>query len=696
MENTVGTKKTQYVLGFLVLLFFLLAASAYFVNTRYLFSVADGGAVNDFAFYIWSIGLLLFSVAMYIFAKRHFYLTKCWPYAVALAIFMLASLLGTFLPSSFANEAGEVYSLSLSDKMRSAVHTVLTYVIIYDFIAICPFLSRGKRIYKVLYLAVSAVALAAIVYSYVTEFDIYKTMFSGDSELIKQSPIVQSFTSNRNIYGFLLFAGLASESFLIGNGRRFYHWFFFYFYYANLIFPCSKTCMVISVFFALAFLIYNLVIRVRKHVVKAILPLAIFLIVHGLICLFAFVDFGPSFGIVHNFFVRIFEDAKEGGTTTFAMRFEQIKNAYDVISSSPASLWFGFGDVTGMNAYFYRFGEVNRYMAVDSSIAVCLLQGGIFGGAFFLLGYGYIFAIVILTLVKRKNKSSFLYLFLFVACLARSFMEVAYPGCLNWSGLALYGMIAIPALSEIRYRKTLARHMELSLVDVQREEEKIEKRKKKRKKPCEKPMDIGKVFAFTMPFFVSFMAAFHQLSAIYGNSFFSDYWNFGAAITLYLTVTLGLYFCFFYLKNKNVFSGLVFFVYAAVDLVISIVGMACMPGLGAFFFSVGGLVLLLVLSLSLRAFRTLEGQLLVSAYFLLWSAFFVLISELLMVYFSDAASLNSVFGTSGIVFAFSFFHSSLFEFWVFPTFQKFFSKADQVLLPFIDRKAAIRHIKKMR
>ncbi len=696
MENAVGTKKTQYVLGFLVLLFFLLTASAYFVNTRYLFSVENGGAVNDFAFYIWSIGLLSFSVVIFIFAKRHFYLTKCWPYAIALAIFLVASLLGTFLSGPFINEAGEAYNLSLPDKMRSAVHTVLTYVIIYDFIAICPFLSRGKRIYKVLYLAVSAIALAAIIYSYVAEFDIYMTMFSGDPELIKKSPIVQSFTSNRNVYGFLLFAGLASESLLIGSGRRFYHWFFFYFYYANLIFPCSKTCMVISVFFALAFLIYNLVIRVRKHVVKAILPLTIFLVVHGLICLFAFVDFGPSFGIVHNFFVRIFEDAKEGGTTTFMLRFEQIKNAYDVISVSPTSLWLGFGDVTGMNAYFHSFAEVNQYTAVDSSIAVSLLQGGIFGGAFFLLGYGYVLALVILTLVKRKNKSSFLYLFLFVACFARSFMEVAYPGCLNWSGLALYGMIAIPALSEIRYRKTLAKHMELSVVDVQKEEEQSSKKKKKRKKPCKKPMDIGKVFAFTMPFFVSFMAAFHQLFAIYGNNFFSDYWNFGATVILYLTMTLGLYFCFFYLKNKNVFSGLVFLAYAIADLIISIVGMACMPGIGAFFFSIGGLALLLVLSISLRAFRTLEGQLLVSAYFLLWSAFFALISEVLMIYFSDVASLNSVFGVAGIIFAFSFFHSSLFEFWVFPSFEKFFSKADEVLLPFIDRKAAIRHIKKMR
>ncbi len=681
-----NNKKTRYTLGFLAIVLFFLGASAFFISTRFLLPVEKDG-IDDLTFYLWAVGLLLLSVGVYCFYRKHCYqVIRSWPYVVVLSVFLTIAVLSILLFTSYS-ERGDEYIASWPMKIRMVVHVILSFLTIFNFVVICPSLSRGARVYNVLYFVISIVVLISVIYSYVAEWGMYTALFSGDSELV-HAPQCRSFTSNRNIYGFLLFVGMASEMFLMFSDRRFYHWFFVFLYYSNIVFAGSKTCLVIGLFMLSAFTIYFFVILVRRHWVKASIPLAVLLLLHAFVIFFLFVDFGAPFNKLHIFFSEAFLEGKEMGLNSFPARFEHIETAFSLVSTSPRTLWMGFGNINGTAVYFFHRGDVSKQFALDATIALTLLEGGITGLVFSVIAWIYLLVIIILSFI-RKDKKAMLYLLFYISSLTRSFMEITDLTYLNWSSMALYGMVLIPALSSLRHQKVMSIHPESNAICVDLDGQKTQKQ-------CKTPTNISTILVFTFPIFVSLLSVFPFVYSLTNNEFFNDFWNMSALFILYCSVTLSLYFCLFYRRDKSPFRYVVFLVYSLVDIILVTVGLIFAPGEGALWFAIGGIVLLVVLAGSAHVLEALRKQWSYALYFFLWSAFFVCGFYAIGHFFCNSINVYSVLGVIAIVMIFTMFHSYFLDFWCFPIFGGLFDYLDAHLLPWVDKVASLRYIRKMR
>ena len=282
-----------------------------------------------------------------------------------------------------------------------------------------------------------------------------------------------------------------------------------------------------------------------------------------------------------------------------------------------------------------------------------------------------------------------LYLLFYISSLTRSFMEITDLTYLNWSSMALYGMVLIPALSALRYQKLMSWRPESNVVHADLGDEKT-------KKPCKTPTNISTILVFTFPIFVSLLSVFPFAYSLTSNEFFNDFWNMGALFILYCSVTLSLYFCLFYRRDKSPFRYIVFLVYSLIDVILVTVGLVFTPGEGALWFAVGGVVLLTVLASSAHVLEALRKQWPYALYFFLWSVFFICGFYAIGHFYGDLINAYAVLGVIAIVMIFTMFHSYFLDFWCFPVFGDLFDYLDTRFLPWIDKVASLRYIRKMR
>lgn len=666
MKEASAKKKTRYVLAFIALALFLLGASCFFVNTRFLLGEGRGG-VSNITFFSWALAFFLYTIGILIFAAKHCYIRRWWLFAFLLLPFLMCSLAGVFLFESYQN--GEVvYAPDLITKLRSATRLVLVFLTIFCFLAILPSFSRGDRVYNICYRIVSLCCFVAIIYSYIVEKDVYLAAFANNLSEFSSHP-VDSFTDNRNIYGYLLFFGMVSESFLIRNRRRFYHWILYFFYYVNLFCPCSKTCIALGFCYSLCFLVYFLCSLVKKHWFKAIMPLFLFVALHIMSVVLGTFQFGSFFEPVYNFLRRIVSRGSFGSVGSFYARFYQFRDCYHLVSSDPIATWFGFGGIMGRSVFGAFNGDPYSYVTLDSSWGSALMEGGWVSFALLLILWIYIFAQVVRSLTHR-NKYGWLYLFLFFSLLAHSFMEQGDPIYFNWSGLAVYGMLLLPILSEERYLKRLALGIEEETIIC--EQDVI----RQRTKPT-----INMVFALSFPLFVGFLSIFFAIYNWFPMPFFAWKSVFVSMGILYFLVTLSFYFSWRAIYERKPFQAALYFIYLALAIVVSSLSYCFLKQHEPLYVAFGLCLLFLIAFLSSKGWRLMEGQWLSTLYFLLLSLFLIGGFTLLNYYHFDSLSKSMLFGEIAIVFVLSAINTFFLEMGTFPAWGPLFDSLERKVLP---------------
>lgn len=679
MKETSVKKKTRYVLAFVALTIFLLMASCFFVNTRYILAEGKGG-LDNLTFFSWAFAFFLYTIGILIFAAKHCYVGKWWTSALFLLPFFICSLAGVFLFESYQN--GEiVYAPDFVTKLRAATRLVLVFLTFFCFLAILPSFSRGDRVYNFCYRIVSLCCFVGIIYSYIVEKDVYLAAFANNLSEFSSYPVL-SYTDNRNIYGYLLFFGMASESFLIRNRRRFYHWVLYFFYYINLFCPCSKTCIVLGFCYSLCFLIYFLCSLVKKHWFKAILPLFLFVALHAAAVILGSFQFGSFFEPAYNFLRRIISRGSFGSSGSFYARFYQFRDCYRLVSSDPIATWLGFGGIMGRSVFGAFNGDPYSYVTLDSSWGSALMEGGWVSFALLLILWIYIFAQVVRSLAHR-NKYGWLYLFLFFSFLAHSFMEQGDPIYFNWSGLAIYGMLLLPILSEERYHKRLALGIEEETIVY--EQNTINRRTKP---------TINKVFAVSFPLFVGFLSIFFAIYNWFPIPFFTWKSVFASMGILYFLATFSFYFGWRAIYEKKPFQAVLYFFYCAFAIAISVLSYCFLKQHEPLYVACGLCLLLLVLFLSSKGWRLMEGQWLSTLYFLLLSAFLVSGFTLLNYYRFDVLSWKVLLGEVAIILVLSAINTFFLEIGTFPAWGALFDSLDRKILPYSTRIIMMNDIKR--
>ncbi|HBB05795.1 MAG TPA: hypothetical protein DCZ41_04360 [Firmicutes bacterium] len=679
MNESHAKKKTRYVLAFVALAMFLLGASCFFVNTRFLLDDGENG-ISNLTFFSWAFAFFLYAIGIFIFAKKHCYIRKWWLAALLLFPFLICGLLGLFFFDSYQN--GEiVYAPDFVAKLRAGTRLVLLFLSIYCFLAILPSFSRGDRVYSFCYRVISLCCLVGILYSYIVEKDVYAAAFASNISEFSSHPVL-SFTSNRNIYGCLLFFGLVSESFLIRNRRRLYHWALYFFYYINLFCPCSKTCIVLGFCYSFCFLVYFLCSSIKKHWFRASLPLFFFVALHVLAAVLGCLQVDSFFEPIHHFLKRIISRGSFGEYGSFMARFYQFKDCYHLVSSNPMASWFGFGGILGRSVYGAFNGNPYAYVCLDSSWGSALLEGGFVGFALLFLLWCYIFAKVIGSIVHR-NKYGWLYLFLFFCLLARSFMEQGDPIYFNFSGLAVYGMLLLPLLSQERYERRLALGIEEETIVIEKNVPKT------RTKPA-----INMVFGLSFPLFVGFLSIFFAIYSWYPIPFFTWKSVFASLGILYFLATFSFYFICRAIYEKKPFQALLYVLYFALAAVSSVLSCCFLKNHEPLYVSLCLILLLFILFLSGKGWRLMEGQWLSTLYFLLLSFFLVSAFTLLNYYSLESPSKSLLFGEIAIVFVISSLNTFFLEGGSFPAWGSFFDSLERRILPLSTRIVLMNDIKR--
>lgn len=531
MKEPLSKSKKPWIFGFLAIAIFFLFSSTFFLQARFKSSF-DVMGLDDISFYLWAFTLAVFYIVFRLFSYRYFEVEFNFIVFAVLSAFALLNILGAIVAKDIFYQGNLIYTFSISDKFRSIVLALLLFYCFYLLIQVVPKLVKSEKAYLLFYLGFSIVALIAIIYSYIAESEQYIKIFASKEVYIFP---FKSFTSNRNTYAYLLFIGLVSQAMLIVYRPRIVHWVLFFFYGFNIVFPGSKTCFGLGALFFVAFVIYNLIYRIKRHPFRAILPLIIFILISTFLLSFGLVDCGGILSYVYNFFQSVLKEVSGTGLKTFGARFDQFNLAINLFSSSLNNLFLGVGYGGGYAAFFIASHGSMKYDAIDSAFANDILNGGLFNLIFAILGWAFLLGLVVYSLYK-KDRYSFLYLAIYVCVILRSLTEFGDLSYFGYGHCAIYLLLLCPILTN----------------NVRGNEEIVLKDNKESVTKGETPKKREAYIVLGVPFlvFVSLLISFKPLSRM-GISFFSSYMNFLLMSLSYLVALFSLLALHYFAKEKK-------------------------------------------------------------------------------------------------------------------------------------------------
>lgn len=531
MKEPLSKSKRPWIFGFFAIAIFFLFSSTFFLQARFKSSFEVMG-LDDISFYLWAFGLAVFYIVFRLFSYRYFGVKFNFILFLILLAFALLNILGAIVAKDIYYQGNLIYTVSIGDKFRSIFLALLLFYCFYLLIQVVPKLVKDEKAYLLFYLGFSIVALIAIIYSYVAESHEYIKIFTCNEVYIFP---FKSFTSNRNTYAYLLFVGLVSEAMLIVYRPRIIHWILFFFYGFNLAFPGSKTCFGLGALLFVAFVIYNFFYRIKRHPLRAITPLIIFILISTFLLSFGLVDCGGIFSYIYNFVQSVLKEISGQGLKTFGARFDQFNLAINLFSSSLNNLFLGVGYGGGYAAYFIASYGTMKYDAIDNAYANDILNGGLFNLIFAILGWVFLLGLVIYSLYK-KDRYSFLYLAIYIGVFFRSLTEFGDLSYFGYGHCSIYLLLLCPILTN----------------NVRRKEGIILKDNKDSVMKEETPKKREAYIVLGVPFlvFVSLLISFKPLSRM-GVSFFSSYMNFLLMSLSYLVALFSLLALHYFAKEKK-------------------------------------------------------------------------------------------------------------------------------------------------
>ena len=406
------------------------------------------------SFPIYSLGLeVLLSVllaligSILIWLARRFFGFK--PNLLLLCVFALLSvgvLIGTFaIPESVAIPYGthEVFVFSTTDKCVYALSSLASFFGLWVFLSIGPIGKNGRPFWFVFYELIVLFALAAIVYSLITEFDVYRDIFRLHSLSDARSPV--SWAGQKNAFGRYILVGIIAELTLLYIDRRYYRYVTVVVLFFFLTLTLAKTPLLLGTAFLFGFFVYIgfLEWRARRKIAIAHFAIA------GIAALTVIVLFSiPSdyLGGLGSIIASIKSNADIGGGGTIDTRYAIWSHSMEVWGLSGLSRAFGFGDYafsiligpamdmptynpTSHNAYIEALGRGGVFRVVLEGIAILYIL------------YRFIKAF------RSRRKDAPLRAMVFLLILVHGFLESTFIFDVSYEALCLTALSVIPILS---------------------------------------------------------------------------------------------------------------------------------------------------------------------------------------------------------------------------------------------------------
>jgi hypothetical protein len=462
-ENLVKTKTKPRRLLMSILTFIFMAVVCFFVESHAYFDSGRRVAMNDLEYVFFFLGTLL-TMAAYLWAAFRFYKVK--PHFLILLfalVFFVDAAIGIFFYQGFYVGGQLVYLATLKEDFRYLGNVFVEAFGVYVVFAIMPQVIRGSYPFRLFFQAFVLLIFGAILYSFVAEWSIYQYIFANGS-FENAYTVPKSFTTNRNIYGMMLFLGIVSEAYLISYRPRFWRWLIILFFSFNLFMTLSKTACAVGFFFIPCFFIYRFFCTLRLHKKRniivgcSVLAFAVLIVVLNLLNVIA-----TALPKLDTFFRSALELMSESAPTSFEVRVEQWAIVYAELAKSPETLIFGFGDYNFQKVLdaLFQIPSTQAFAPLDSSYVTVLAKFGYFGIVLYagILVFLYYY---IIKSILAKSRAWFYYLLTFFCIAAFSVTESHLFLGFNSQSLMLFMVLVLPLLNE----NTLRAHPEAEAADV--------------------------------------------------------------------------------------------------------------------------------------------------------------------------------------------------------------------------------------
>ncbi len=307
------------------------------------------------------------------------------------------------------------------DKRITALLTLYVNIAFMFFIiVVLPNHRHFLKLILFLIFTIVLIALAAVAFSLVTEWDKY--LYIIEHGYTRSSVVPESFFGNRNPYAsFLLNAQILLLFYYyltLNYKRRFIYIILQIPIIIAIFFTFSKTNILLSIFVAII-VYYNHLIRLFRN--RKFKWFAVsFILSTQIILFFVSFRFFPAFANndVHTFLVKFFPNTVvDAGTSTFKSRINLWRYAWTLVLGTPMTFFFGDGPHISRYFYYSRMSQeisgVVGYGMGDyhNGFIEVLHTFGMFG----LLFYVGIIITTIVFVVKRIKTSRNLSFFMAVA-----------------------------------------------------------------------------------------------------------------------------------------------------------------------------------------------------------------------------------------------------------------------------------------
>ncbi len=442
-------KKKLFDFGLVAL--FLFAISYFFLGKA---SYGANGApyFNDIEFFIFGCLLLCINSAiLFVSIKIKEIEINKW-LAMFCLFFFLTSLI-SIIGFSGVNFEGEIIGkIGFVSKLRSVFLSFLLFYSIYIILSIIPRYVADLKIIKLVFYLAIFIAVIAIIYSFIFEGQIYNDFFNNNvEEAVYALKVPQSFTGHRNVYGFILFAGMIGEGYLEIEKPHWWRLPLMSFFLLQQFFTFSKTCMILGTFFLAFIFVYSLTMNLRKNNYTHALFLGIYIVILSIIivvCLFANFSDSP-FAFITNYstflkseLFNMFSASMHSRETSWTLPMDATGN------TSLFSVFFGFGYGNEYHALgAYAFGDSNIFPIIDNAWGLMFAQNGVFGMAYGSLLWA-IGPYLIYKSFRRNKQFALFYLAVYLCLLGRTFTENDTLSYLDYSGTAYFCLLYLPLLVE--------------------------------------------------------------------------------------------------------------------------------------------------------------------------------------------------------------------------------------------------------
>jgi hypothetical protein len=423
MTQAIENKKPPYLLMYIVTLVYLVVTAFFEEGVAY-FDPVYTTLMSSTEFYLtFSICVVLFLSVVFI-SRRYFKIkVDIFFFSIFLLLFLI-DVVAVFTFPEFIELTG-VYCVSLELKFRFITFWLAACMAFYVFFAIMPKSVSNVNHWNLYFIGCLFIAFVSCVYSYIKEPLVYQSFFDKSVDFSKYTAPI-SFTNNRNTYGTLLMMGVFSAFYLSRQTRKPLYLLFGLFIYVNMLFTLSKTAIICTFFFMLAFVIESFVIAIRsRSILRCIICLASLLV-------FSFPFFVKTItGVTNNgLLVKLASYLSDLVNLENPNSFSSLEERADIwalilklLFENPRFVLFGFGDWNF--SWYLGFSRNTSFAYIESAHSGFF---DVFGrlGVLGLLIYLTLIAYFIYALAKNLKcgkKESFFSLFLLLSTIAHGMFE---------------------------------------------------------------------------------------------------------------------------------------------------------------------------------------------------------------------------------------------------------------------------------